>query len=68
MPSRFLKGQQVTVRLTEKHELAGDLLDHPAKFVRTLPGQDWAEVELEEEHAGGKKSLHVPLEAIEEVK
>jgi hypothetical protein len=63
--SNFKRGDKVTVNLTAKHELEGDLQPHAATFVRQLPGQDWAEVELEQEHAGGTKKLSVPLEAIE---
>jgi hypothetical protein len=65
MQTNFKRGDTVTVRLTAEHELEGDLQAHSAKFIRTLPGQDWAEVQLEEEHAGGTKTLHVPLDAIE---
>jgi hypothetical protein len=64
MQKTFKRGDTVTVRLTADHELEGDLQPHSAKFIRTLPGQDWAEVQLESEHAGGVKTLHVPLEAI----
>ena len=65
MQKNFKRGDTVTVRLTADHELEGDLQAHSAKFVRTLPGQEWAEVQLESEHAGGTKTLHVPLDAIE---
>jgi hypothetical protein len=65
MTNTFKRGDTVTVRLTADHELEGDLQPHSAKFIRVLPGQDWAEVQLESEHAGGTKTLHVPLDAIE---
>jgi hypothetical protein len=65
MATTFKRGDTVTVRLTAQHEIEGDLQSHTAKFIRTLPGQDWAEVQLENEHAGGVKTLHVPLDAIE---
>jgi hypothetical protein len=65
MEKTFKRGDSVTVHLTAKHEIEGDLKKHAAKFIRRLPGQDWAEVELQEEHAGGTKTLHVPLDAIE---
>ncbi len=65
MPTTFKRGDTVTVLLTADHELEGDLQSHSAKFIRTLPGQDWAEVQLEKEHAGGVNTLHVPLDAIE---
>jgi hypothetical protein len=69
MEKTLKRGDSVTVNLTAEHELPdGDgakLHAHAAKFIRRLPGQDWAEVELQEEHAGGTKTLHVPLDAIE---
>jgi hypothetical protein len=65
MQNTFKRGDSVTVRITAEHELEGDLRDHSAKFIRVLPGQDWAEVELQEEHGGGTKKLNVPLESIE---
>jgi len=67
MATKLKRGDSVTVRLTGDHQIEGDLQAYPAKFVRTLPGQDWAEVQLEEEHAGGTKTLHVPLDAIEAI-
>ena len=66
MEKKFKRGDSVTLRLTADHELEGEMQSHAAKFIRRLPGQDWAEVELQEEHAGGTKTLHVPLDAIEE--
>ena len=65
MEAKFKRGDSVILRLTADHELEGDLQAHSAKFIRVLPGQDWAEVQLESEHAGGTKTLHVPLDAIE---
>ena len=65
MQNTFKRGDSVTVRLAAEHELSGDLQAHPAKFIRILPGQDWAEVQLQEEHAGGTKTLNVPLDQIE---
>lgn len=58
-------GDKVRVRLTVDHKLAGDCELHQATFIGRLHGQDWAQVELEKEHAGGTKILHVPLDAIE---
>jgi hypothetical protein len=65
MQTTFKRGDSVTVRLTADHEIEGDLVAHSAKFIRTLPGQDWAEVQLETKHAGGTKALLVPLDVIE---
>lgn len=62
----FLHGDAVTVRLSEVHALARGLTEikHAAKFLRRLP-DEWAEVELETEHAGGVKTLSVPLALVE---
>ena len=65
MQNTFKRGDTVTLQLTADHELEGDLQDHSARFIRVLPGQDWAEVQLTVEHAGGVKTLHVPLDTIE---
>jgi len=59
----FLPRDAVNVKLSEKHELGGQIL-HAARFVKFLPGREWAEVELEKEHAGGTKRLNVPVEII----
>lgn len=64
MAERFKKGDALKVQLSAKHTLNGDLVEHPAKFVRYLP-EDWAEVELDAHHSidGGRKvlTLSVPL-------
>jgi len=56
-------GDAVKVRLTEKHELGGDV-EHAAKFLRAHSDGEWCDVELEKEHAGGVKRLSVPLSQI----
>jgi hypothetical protein len=64
MAEKLNRGDKVKVRLSKKHELEGDLVEHAAKFVRYLP-DEWAEVELEQHHSmdAGRKvhSLSVPV-------
>lgn len=58
-------GDRITVRLSEAHEIGGNQL-HPGKFVRFHHGNTgWADVELDQEHAGGVRRLSVPVECIE---
>jgi hypothetical protein len=62
------RGDRVTVHLTEKHELGEsekERVAHPAKFLQMHAGGLWADVELEEPHAGGTRTLAVPLAYLE---
>jgi hypothetical protein len=61
----FKKGDRVVARLTGELEHGGDLA-HPGRFLRYHPGdREWAEIELDEEHAGDTRTLHVPVECLE---
>lgn len=62
----FERGDRVSVRLSHAYE-PGGAGAYPAEFVAYhAASREWAEVKLEEEHAGGVRTLHVPVEAIEE--
>ena len=65
----FKKGQEVTVFLDKEHSLGpGESADHKAKFVAYhLNDRQWADVDLETEHAGGTKRLSVPVFALKAV-
>lgn len=69
----FKPGQDVKVFLTEKHTLHADEITdehnaHAAKFVAYhLTNADWADVDLEEDHAGGMKRLSVPVSVLRAV-
>jgi len=60
----FKTGQRVKVLLDETHKLVDDPIEHDATFVRLHIDEKWADVDLEKEHAGGKRRLSVPLSAI----
>lgn len=61
----FRKGDRVVARLSADLEHGGDL-PHPGLFVQYhLTDRAWAEIELDEEHAGGTRKLQVPVEALE---
>lgn len=57
----FKKGQGVTVLLDKEHSTEGESVDHKAKFIGYHLDRQWADVELEAEHAGGTKRLSVPV-------
>ena len=58
----FKKGQKVLALLDEKHSTdSGVSVDHKAKFLRYHLDRQWADVELEAQHAGGSKLLSVPV-------
>lgn len=65
----FKNGQEVIVFLDKEHSLgSGESADHKAKFVAYhLNDRQWADVELETEHAGGTKRLSVPVFALKAV-
>lgn len=64
----FKPGDKITVQLSEKLEIGGDIL-FSAKFVAYHPNSDWCTVELEDllENqiaGGGIKILNVPLHIV----
>jgi hypothetical protein len=65
MLTELKAGQRVRVMLTEDHQLEGEQIEHEAKFLgRHIVDNEWAEVELDKEHAGGVRRLSVPLSRI----
>lgn len=70
MVTKFTPGQRVTVMLSRKHTLDGELYPHPAKFVRVHLGGDWLDVELDEAHSHHKSTpvtiLSVPADVVKE--
>jgi hypothetical protein len=64
MSEKLKAGQKITVRLTDDHQLEGDHIDHAAQFLRMHADGEWADVELQKEHAGGVRRLSVPLSQI----
>jgi hypothetical protein len=62
-------GQPVDLSLTKEHNLPrygeqGVL--HAGKILFVHPGGEWADVELEEAHAGGRKFISAPVGCITE--
>jgi hypothetical protein len=65
----FGLGERITVLLTADHEMPTasekEPVKHAAKFIRFHAGNsEWADVELDEPHAGGTVKLAVPVSAI----
>lgn len=73
MEEKLKRGDRVTVQLSQKHTLEGELVDHPAKFIRyhaAQPGEEqWADVDLDRPHSMDEQRnkvhvLSVPLSQI----
>src|SRR5579872_2402427 len=58
MAEKLKRGDKVTVRLSRKHTLEGEHVDHAAKFLRYHPDGEWADVELERHHSTDEQSGH----------
>jgi len=74
---RLAPGTPVIVGLSESHTLHGDIVPHVAKFLSLHVSRDWADVDLEEPHAGSELAesresetpnrLAVPIDCIREM-
>ena len=65
----FQLGQPVKLSLTKEHTLpryGEQNVLHAGKVVGVHPGGEWIDVELEEQHAGGRKLISAPASAVKE--
>lgn len=58
MGERFQTGASIKVRLSKKHTLDGELVEHAAKLIRYHLDGEWADVELERHHSIDERSSH----------
>lgn len=68
MAEKLKRGDAVKVLLSRKHTLEGEMVEHPAKFVRHHPDGEWADVELDRHHSiDADRKVHllsVPLSQV----